>query len=87
MSISPASAAAARIAAKSRASRTRVEIDGISFASDASPAASMSVATTLAPSRANASALARPMPAAAAVTNARFPCSRPLIARLPSSAA
>jgi hypothetical protein len=48
MSTSPASAAAARIAAKSRASSARVAIDGLSFASDASPAASMSVATTLA---------------------------------------
>jgi hypothetical protein len=36
----------------------------------------MSVAITVAPSRANAIAHARPMPAAAAVTTARFPFSR-----------
>src|SRR5262245_29394906 len=41
-----------------------------------SPFASMSVATTWAPSRAKASADARPIPAAAAVTNARLPFNR-----------
>ena len=40
----------------------------------------MSVASTLAPSAAKASAVARPMPCAAAVTNARLPASRPAIA-------
>jgi hypothetical protein len=38
----------------------------------------MSVASTLAPSRANASAVERPMPWPAAVTSARFPSRRPM---------
>ena len=42
----------------------------------ASLLSSMSVANTVAPSRAKAIAQARPMPAAAAVTNARFPFRR-----------
>src|SRR6185436_12023533 len=42
----------------------------------AMPLSLMSVAITVAPSRANAIAHARPMPAAAAVTTARFPFSR-----------
>jgi hypothetical protein len=42
----------------------------------AMPASLMSVAMTVAPSRANAMAHARPMPAAAAVTTARFPLRR-----------
>jgi len=45
---------------------------------------SMSVATTRAPSRAKASAVARPMPAAAAVNNAAFPAKRPGIYAAPS---
>ena len=43
------------------------------------PATSMSVAMTRAPSRAKASAVARPMPAAAAVNNAALPANRPAI--------
>jgi hypothetical protein len=39
----------------------------------------MSVASTSAPSRAMAIAVARPMPCAAAVTNALLPASLPLI--------
>src|SRR4051794_12415317 len=42
------------------------------------PCSDTSAATTLAPSRANASAAARPMPLAAPVTNATFPENRPL---------
>ena len=41
-------------------------------------ARSTSVAITSAPSRANASAVARPMPCPAAVRNARLPSSRPI---------
>src|SRR5947209_6775984 len=41
------------------------------------PCSDMSAATTLAPSRANASAAARPMPLAAPVTNATFPPKLP----------
>src|SRR5580692_12165267 len=47
-----------------------------SLARSANPFSSMSVAKTLAPSRAKAIADARPMPAAAAVTNARLPFRR-----------
>ena len=47
-----------------------------SLPSVAMPLSLMSVAITVAPSRANAMAQARPMPAAAAVTTARFPFSR-----------
>ena len=43
-----------------------------SLARVAMPLSSMSVAITVAPSRANAMAQARPMPAAAAVTNGAF---------------
>ena len=39
----------------------------------------MSVASTLAPSAAKASAVARPIPCAAAVTKARLPSSRPVM--------
>src|SRR5260221_13482440 len=43
----------------------------------------MSVAQTRAPSRANASAAALPMPCAAAVMNAVFPARRPAMGRFP----
>ena len=43
----------------------------------ASLSSAMSVASTLAPSAAKASAVARPIPCAAAVTRARLPSSRP----------
>jgi hypothetical protein len=43
----------------------------------------MSVAITAAPSRAKASAVARPIPCAAAVTSAVFPSSLPLTAASP----
>ncbi|MHC2579560.1 hypothetical protein ACVI1J_008298 [Bradyrhizobium diazoefficiens] len=43
------------------------------------PLSLMSVAITVAPSRANAMAHARPMPAAAAVMTARFPLRRSAI--------
>jgi hypothetical protein len=43
----------------------------------------MSVAITCAPSRANAIAVARPIPAAAAVTKARLPFSRSVIQFIP----
>ena len=46
-------------------------------------AGSTSVAITSAPSRANASAVARPMPCPAAVRNARLPSSRPIPSPLP----
>ena len=45
----------------------------------ASDAASISVASTSAPSRAKASAVARPIPCPAAVRSAFFPCNRPVM--------
>ena len=44
----------------------------------------MSVAMTRAPSRAKASAVPRPMPAAAAVNNATLPANRPAMWAAPS---
>src|SRR6266700_538958 len=66
------------MAATAAVSRTssRAVSDTPSLARDARAFSSMSVANTLAPSRANASAQARPMPTAAAVTNARLPFRR-----------
>src|SRR5688572_535749 len=72
-STSPASRAVLAIAASSVTSSTRVSIP---FRSDNADAL-MSVAHTLAPSRAKASAAARPMPCPAAVMNAVFPARRP----------
>src|SRR5579872_1512395 len=52
---------------------------------DATVSASMSVATTRAPSATKRSAVARPMPAPAAVTRQALPCRRPLMhATLPA---
>ena len=71
----PAPTHACTAAASSTSSR-RVSMPstGSSFAS---VAAFTSVATTLAPSRAKARAIASPIPCAAAVTSARLPVSRP----------
>src|SRR5215831_2222520 len=60
-------------------SKICVSIGGASCASDESPAESMSVATTAAPSRAKARAVSRPIPFAAAVISALFPSRRLLI--------
>src|SRR5271167_1197748 len=60
-------------------SRRKVAISA--SASGASLSSAISVASTLAPSAAKANAAARPIPCAAAVTNARLPASRPAIAR------
>src|SRR5688500_12541913 len=74
-SISPASRAIFSIAAGSVTSRARVCIRS-SF-KDKSAWALTSVAHTWAPSRAKASAAARPIPCAAAVMNALLPARRP----------
>src|SRR6187549_357930 len=68
----PTSSASAAIASGSRASRRR----RTQFPSVDSLSKSMSLAMTRAPSRMKSSAVARPMPWAAAVTNAVFPASR-----------
>src|SRR5829696_82654 len=68
--VSPASAATASFEVTSSLSRSAPS-------RPASFSASRSVAHTFAPSATNASAMARPMPAAAAVTSAVFPVSRP----------
>src|SRR5918997_4207424 len=57
----------------SRTSRRRVVTEGRSAESDASASSLMSVANTAAPASARASAEARPMPWAAAVTSAVRP--------------
>src|ERR1700709_780309 len=75
MSILPTRLAIAATAAVSRASSFATSATP-SLASAARPFSSMSVAKTWAPSRAKARALARPMPAAPAVTNARLPLRR-----------
>src|SRR5215472_1824216 len=75
MSVLPTRLAMASTAAVSRASSLATSAMPSLF-SEAMPFSSMSVANTLAPSRANASAQARPMPAAAAVTKARLPLRR-----------
>jgi len=54
-----------------------VLIEGYSERSDCSAVVLMSVARTFAPCAANAIALARPMPAPAAVTMQNFPDNRP----------
>src|SRR5438445_5186092 len=69
-------AASAWIAAVSVTSSRRVSIEGACARSVCSASALMSVASTRAPSRANASALARPMPCPAAVTSVRLSCKR-----------
>ena len=73
----PSRAASASTAAPSRTSSCSVCIVGAVWASVASKAALMSVATTRAPSAAQARALARPMPWAAAVISTVLPCNRP----------
>src|SRR6186713_2538295 len=70
--MAPTSSARAAIASGSRASRRRRS----QFPSVDSLSKSMSLAMTRAPSRVKSSAVARPMPWAAAVTNAVFPASR-----------
>src|SRR6185369_1416197 len=67
--------AVAITAAVSRTS-SRATSDTPSLVSGARPFSSISVAKTVAPSRANAMAHARPIPAAPAVTNARLPLRR-----------
>src|SRR3954469_4135277 len=75
-STSPASRATLAMADSSVTSSTRARMPCFPSRSE-SAAAFMSVAQTCAPSRANASAAARPIPCAAAVTNATLPCRRP----------
>src|SRR5262249_3654963 len=70
----PASAANFVMASRSRTSNARVVMPGVDSISD-SLAPLMSVAQTRAPVRAKASAVARPMPCAAAVTTTCFPLS------------
>ncbi len=71
-STGPWALAAAAIAAGSSTSSCR----GVQPSSAASASRLISVAMTRAPSRAKASAVARPMPCAAAVTRAVFPARR-----------
>src|SRR5450432_330925 len=75
MSTGPTRFAIALTAEVSRASSRATSVTP-SLASAARPFSSISVANTLAPSRANAMAQARPMPAAPAVTKARLPLRR-----------
>src|SRR3984957_4376541 len=75
MSTLPTRLAIAATAAVSRTSSFATS-DTPSLASTARPFSSMSVANTVAPSRAKAIAEARPIPAAPAVTNARLPFRR-----------
>src|SRR6202022_57466 len=75
MSIGPKRFAMAATAELSRTS-SRATSDTPPLESAASPFSSISVATTVAPSRAKAIAEARPMPAAPAVTHARLPFRR-----------
>src|SRR5689334_23769625 len=75
-SIAPTRAASARTAAPSVTSSTC----GSQPATSAHAPGFRSVAITRAPSRANASALARPMPCAAPVISATFPANLPAIA-------
>src|ERR1700688_2551310 len=82
ISIGPTRLAIAATAAVSRTS-SRATSDTPSLASAARPFSSISVANTVAPSRANAMAEARPMPAAPAVTNARLPLRRSDMSFLP----
>ena len=77
MSIGPTSRASASTASFERTSSLR-----LSASRPLRPATSMSVAMTRAPSRAKASAVPRPMPAAAAVNNATLPANRPAIGPL-----
>src|SRR6266436_2801732 len=75
MSVLPARLAIAATAALSRASSLPTSAMP-SLLRSASFASSISVANTVAPSRAKATAQARPIPTAAAVTNARLPFRR-----------
>src|SRR5260370_16922268 len=75
MAVLPARLAMAATAALSRASSFAISAMP-SFLRSASLLSSMSVANTVAPSRAKATAQARPIPTAAAVTNARLPFRR-----------
>src|SRR6185437_13457097 len=75
MSMVPVRAAMAATASLSRTSSLATS-ETPSLPSSARPFSSMSVAITVAPSRAKAVAQARPIPTAAAVTNARLPLRR-----------
>src|SRR5262249_2857698 len=80
-SIGPTAAASLFTASVLRTSR----VSSFTFPALSSPASferSTSVATISAPSRANASAVARPMPWPAAVMNTRLPSSRPIASHL-----
>ena len=86
MSMVPISAAKRVMSSELRTSSLRMRMPGRSVASDCSVVSLISVAQTLAPSSANASAVARPMPYPAVVTNAVLlckPCSH--VRRHPSS--
>jgi hypothetical protein len=75
MSTGPTRPAIAATASLSRTSSRAVSATP-SLPSSARFFSSMSVAITVAPSRAKATAQARPIPTAAAVTNARLPLRR-----------
>src|SRR5882724_549635 len=75
MSVLPARLAIAATAALSRASSFATSAMPSLFSAASLPS-SISVANTVAPSRANATAQARPIPTAAAVTKARLPFRR-----------
>src|SRR4051812_40736317 len=75
-STSPASRATLAMAASSVTSSAWVRMPYFPSRSESAEAFT-SVAQTCAPSRAKASAAARPIPCAAAVTNATLPCRRP----------
>src|SRR5260370_33070078 len=75
MSVLPARWARAATSALSRASRFAISAMP-SFSRSRRLLSSVAVANTVAPSRAKATAQARPVPTAAAVTNARLPFRR-----------
>src|SRR5947207_2111252 len=77
MSTGPSSSASAPIAMPSLTSRRRVATKASARSANLSSATS--VASTFAPSAAKASAAARPIPCAAAVTRARLPSSLPVM--------
>src|SRR5437899_1503376 len=79
-STAPTACAVALMASASRTSSLRTSMPRASAASFSSRVSSMSVAITRAPSRANASAVARPMPWPAAVRKAVLPSSLDVMA-------
>src|SRR3954465_2543560 len=92
MEIAPNFAAACSQAANASARCATLAVTGaalppaaaISAAADAATCSFISRTMTAAPSRANASQIARPMPRPPPVTNATCPSRRPVIATVPS---